>query len=247
MIDQIDDETAKKEGQPESSTAKDLGKGPIDIEKPGKSEELEDIQKPKEPQVTSAPSSRNKNIIHGLFVGIDGWKKEVISTMQSVVTILAILIGGIWFFISDQGSRKVNISHSEANYKLNEKWRWIELSIKIENAGKRIAYIESATIWLQKILPVPKDIQELIDKDKRIIPKGKREVQWNIIGRPYNEHLSVEILPGELDVLEFDFIIPESIQVVKAYSHFAKPNAPNIGWQHTSIIEFRDRRGEKQK
>lgn len=178
--------------------------------------------------------------IHDLIVGKEGINKDLLSGLQSLVTILAIIFAGFWFLISDEGSRKLNISHSFKSYGISENYRWVGVSVKIENAGRRLVNIENGKVWLQKILPIPRDIKKLIDSNQLLIPKDKREVQWNIIGKIYNEEIKAEILPGETDELEYDFIIPCYVKVVKLYSHYGKQDDDALVWQHTSVHEVKE-------
>ena len=182
--------------------------------------------------------SNERSNFHRILVGDDEAVKNIISSIQSLSTIAAIIIGGLWFVLSDQGSRKVNVSHSVSTYVISDDWRWVGTIIKIENAGNIAIKIDEGTVWLQKILPVPLSIRKLIEKNEPIIQSGKREVQWGLIGDPRKDNLSVTILPGEVDELEYDFIVPNSTKVVKLYSHFTKPNNKEIGWQHTTIIDL---------
>jgi len=190
--------------------------------------------------IHSKSFSKEQSYFHRVLVGNDESVKNIISSIQSLFTIAAILIGGIWFIFSDQGSRKVNVSHSVSTYVISDKWRWVGTKIRVENAGNIAIKIEDGTVWLQKILPVPVSVQDLIDNDKALIPDGEREVQWGVIGDIRKDSLSVTILPGEVDELEYDFIVPTTTKVVKLYSHFSKSNNPDIGWQHTSVIDLQD-------
>ncbi len=139
---------------------------------------------------------------------------------QSVVTVIAIIVAGVWFIERREASLKADITHTVIHRQIDDKQTWVRVSIEISNLGKRLLDLKYGLFSIHQILPLePVDIPIL--KDYR--------VDWPLIGDHCKRKLNIKIEPGEKDHLDHEFLIPRNVQTVEIYSYFQNPEKPDIG------------------
>jgi hypothetical protein len=111
----------------------------------------------------------------------------------------------------------------------------------VTNIGKTPIILKNETgdnnaiIWVQRILPLEKNIEEASfpgDKNKKYL------VNWSIIKSYHPEIQHTKIYPGENDKLFYDFIVPSSLKTIRVYSYFENNCSPGIGWQEDTIYDL---------
>ena len=165
--------------------------------------------------------------------------KDVISIIQSVIAVCAIFIAAYLYFEQRESVAKLNISHTITHKQIADRWIWIHASITISNIGKRILSLESGTVYIQKIIPLDKSIEDLINNNQHPISKEYKIVSWPLLDEPYKSKINVAIEPGEIDKLEYEFIIPSYIETIKIYSYFENKESHPIGWSQTTIYDLK--------
>ena len=163
---------------------------------------------------------------------------EFISILQSIFTIAAIIAAGWWFFFQAETSPRINQSHLVKYYKIHDDWTWIYVSIKLENPGKRPVSLSSEKVWLQKILPIAKNIKDKIEQDINLISE-KGDIDWPLIGKPYQKEIDREIHPGESDTLNYEFVIPSYVKTIMLYGFYQTDGSTN-GWPLASLHDLRE-------
>ncbi len=163
--------------------------------------------------------------------------KDIISILQSIFTIAAIIAGTWWFFFQAEASPRVEISHSVVHRKIHNQWIWVYASISLSNVGKRPVHFNSITVWLQKILPLDKNIKYKMEQGTKIINE-KGDVEWPLIGELYQSTIDIKIEPGEKDKINYEFLVPSYVKTVKLYS-FLQKEGTNIGWSLASIYDLK--------
>ncbi|MCP4264452.1 MAG: hypothetical protein GY777_02565 [Candidatus Brocadiaceae bacterium] len=168
---------------------------------------------------------------HSIFCRI----KESANIAQSVATVIAIIVAGIWFIERRESSLKADITHTVVHREIDDKQIWVRVSIEISNKGKRLLDLKYGLFSIHQILPLePVDIPIL--KDYR--------VDWPLIGDHCKRKLNIKIEPGEKDHLDHEFLIPRNVQTVEIYSYFQNPENPDIGWSKSTIYDLIEQGGK---
>jgi hypothetical protein len=163
------------------------------------------------------------------------------ATIQSIATVFAIVVGGIWAFSAFRRKRE-HVPHLKVENRVSH-WRVgdstvVRLTVHMENNGGVIARISHAMAWVQQVRPVPVDIAEMIVSGKDPVPAGSNEIDWPlpVESRECDWSQSpCEIEPDEVDDLQFDFVVPPHIEAVQVYSHLQNDaKDKHIGWNTTT-------------
>ncbi len=162
-----------------------------------------------------------------------------ISDIESIVTIIAIILGGIWAYLLFVKNRekypKALINHEVQKVKF-ENEVLVRLTIQIENIGKVILPVISGDVWLQQMQPVNDSIKQAIADFQN--QNNKADIGWPIIAKRkfrYEKENDYELEPGEIDKFEFDFLIDKSVKTIQFYTHIENVEKSNKGWNYTSI------------
>lgn len=181
--------------------------------------------------------SFNSDFLHSVLVGEGGKKKDVLAATQSILTCFALLVGGIWFLISNEGSQKLSVQHTIVSYQLNKDWRWVGVAVKLENVGKVALEIDEGIVWIQKILPLPDNVKTLIDAGKPVLEAGLSSIRWQRIGDPIKNTIKARVLPNESDTLRYDFLIPSYVKVARIYSAYKRGEDNNV-WDCATVVDL---------
>lgn len=164
--------------------------------------------------------------------------KDALSALQSVVAVLAIVGGVIWFLWRGQASERVEISHQLEYRLISDKWIWLQTQINIQNTGERTVRDLYGHVSVRKILPLPKEIKRRIQDWESIILEDYEVVDWPTIGKPKEFEDTFYLLPGERDTLYFDFIVPCKVKTINLYSWLAKDPEASSYWAHSSMHDL---------
>lgn len=162
--------------------------------------------------------------------------------LQAVVTSIALLVAGIWtyriFFLRRSKFPRANVRHSITETTLSIKKRLIHVEITIDNVSEVLIRGTKAFIYIQQILPLDEELAQLLERDEDPVSKGEYEVSWFSLGdREWNfKRGEFDVEPGEIEVLDCDFVIPSETEVVRVYSYITneKKRKSDIGWSKTT-------------
>jgi len=139
---------------------------------------------------------------------------DALSGLSEIVTIVAIIIGGIWTyraFIKNRiGYPKANAELHIEDINLNSAENLVRVTAKLENIGQSLLRVRKYYMRIQQVLPIPDGFEPTPDK-------SEHEVKWWSISEHAKDHTASpstkmrEIEPGETDILHFDFKIPSEI------------------------------------
>jgi len=173
--------------------------------------------------------------------------KDFISIIQPLLTMSAIIWGGVWsymlFIRKRQVAPRANIEHSITYKSLTANKSLLHLTVKITNIGNVLIVLKDADIRLQKISPIAPELLEYIEQGEVPLLKYSNEGDWPKIG---GELFSLQdrVEPGETHELYYDFILDNNIKLVKVYSHFTnikiwkKKPSREIGWGLSTLHEL---------
>jgi hypothetical protein len=180
--------------------------------------------------------------------------KSYLDILQSLVTISAVVVAGLWtYFLFIQGrnwSPHANIEHKLSHIELSKELNLIRVEVDVSNTGMSQLRLAKTVIRIQQILPIPSCGENghcARQEVKIALEKIERESDgftWPLIAKRETTSEDVgPIEPGEKQLLEYEFILPSDVKVVRVYTYFkngvvSKPNN-EIGWEASSYYDLR--------
>lgn len=176
--------------------------------------------------------------------------KEIAEFLQAVFTILAIIVGGIYSYYLFWKTRPIfpraNITHHLGHRPIANDKLWLHVSVKISNAGDVLISLVEGEVRISKVLPLPPDILDSINKGHDPVDEeeGETMIMWPEIAlreSKWEKGKEVRIEPNESDELHYDFIINAAeTKTIEIYSHFRNVVIRNrpIGWTFTTFHDL---------
>ena len=160
---------------------------------------------------------------------------SIISAIKETITILAIIIGGIWtyhlFILRRHQHQKLEIYHDLTEVPLNKFNKLLSIVVIIKNTGEVAISIGNVILKLSQILPLIKPLRVCLDNDgdlKEFLLKTlgsnekkwpKEKIAWPELGflKSAGNHW---IEPGNSQKIAFDFIVNHSVKTIRIESSF---------------------------
>lgn len=168
----------------------------------------------------------------------------LIQNIEAVVTILAIIIGGLWTYILFVKNRekfpKADIKHIVEKINVSNEIV-IRLTIEVKNLGKTKLPVTSGEVRLQQIKPSTTAVLKAVEMFNEIENNKKREIGWPVLEERIFSFKKdeYELEPAEKDNFEFDFIVSDEIELIQFYTHIENGFKEDKGWNYTSIHELK--------
>lgn len=173
--------------------------------------------------------------------------KDIASIAQSLTTILAIVVSGIWgywiFVKNRQQYPRVKLSHSILYRKLETGKVLVHVTVTIQNIGGILLSLQMVETRIHQVFPLPKKAADAVAKGESPIAPDSTEIDsWTELGRHrcnFQKNL-FEVEPGEVQDIHHDFIIPGSVETVLIYSYLQniKKRNRDIGWDMTTFHDL---------
>lgn len=180
--------------------------------------------------------------------------KEIIELVFHISAIIALIIGGIWTYYLVVKQRNfypiVNIEEKISHVDLPKKGRLVRIEIELNNLGKSKIVSKKALVRLQQILPIlnckgakPCWENQIDQALNEVIRKNDR-FTWPLLAeRQIEFDFPFEIEPGEKELIDFEFVIPLTVEVTRIYCYFRNEektrNGYEVGWSASSIYDMR--------
>ena len=185
------------------------------------------------------------------FLPDAGRFKDLAGIVQSVVTVLAIITGGIIAAYKLQLFRDfephLTISHAINHRSIGDGYVHIDVNATLHNSSRVKVELREGVFHLQQIAPVLDD-QELEERlaVREFSGENRAFVQWPSIGELScdwgNYNLIVE--PGQVYRETVEFIVPKEIATVAIHSIFypaTPPRRASQGWGITTVYDMIDK------
>ncbi|MCD4674576.1 MAG: hypothetical protein K8S18_01080 [Desulfobacula sp.] len=174
--------------------------------------------------------------------------KNLIDIIESIVTIIAILAGGIWsyrLFIKKRLKYpRANISNQVFHRCLSEDKVLLHVVTTISNTGDVLISIISGITWIQQMTPLHTNVIDSIKIGINPVLQGKTEIDWPLLEEQKFEWKKgkFEIEPGENDQIHYDFILDSYVETVKIYSFYKNvmKHGRELGWSVTTIYDLQN-------
>ena len=184
--------------------------------------------------LTQAPPPDSLGMLASPFV------TDLYGTVESIVTVLAILVGGIWtyqLFVKRRvRDAKLELTHSLLAKRLDDGKILLHLTLKIQNVGEVLVHIRKLEAWIQQVTPVTAEATREIEEHDPMSLTGALEIQWPLIGERETTWGpgQFEIEPGESDDESIDFVVDGPLEVVRAYTRIPnEKKRTGVGWSET--------------
>jgi len=166
-----------------------------------------------------------------------GWlkcTKDAASTLQSVATIVALLVGAWWVLRRRRTYPRANFKHIVSHVPLNDDTYLVRLTVTVENIGDVLLRLEESLVGIQQVIPVPEHLRPaLLDK--------KPEIEWPFIDARRRNRGGSEIESGESAAFDFELFVPRTIRFVVIYSYFRNITKPKAqGWNTSTLYELQN-------
>lgn len=175
-----------------------------------------------------------------------GGIKEPVQTIQAVVTIIALLMGGIWsynlFIKHRELYAKADIQHKIATVRLTNDKILLRVAVSIHNSGNVLLPLREGEVRIERVLPLSDVSQEKLGKDGGLIVDANLHLWPTIKLLPLKwQRGQFNIEPGEQDEIPADFVLSSNLEVVNVDTHLTNPSNPSLGWRHSTIVNLMDK------
>ena len=173
--------------------------------------------------------------------------KELTDIAQSLVTILAIVVSGVWgywlFVRNRQRYPRAKLTHAIAHRAIADAKVLLHVTVTVHNIGSILLSLVNAETRVQQVFPPPPELLDSIGKGLDPVPAGKTEVEyWPLLDAHVTsfDKGSYEIEPGESQDIQHDFVLDASTQTIVVYSYFKNETKRDreIGWDITTLYEL---------
>jgi len=195
-----------------------------------------------------------------------GWIDRVkpwLESLQALTTVVGIIVGGIWtyrvFIVNREGHAHANVAASVSHVALTDKVNLVQVILKVDNTGHELMRLKHATVWLQQVLPV----QGCVDQEPCVTDalnaalgqSGRSDdgFPWPIVQqRDAVWTPPRDIEPGESDLSDFEFVVPQSVQVARVYAFIpnegeSRQKTKESGWHVAKLYELRQEKRSTEK
>lgn len=170
---------------------------------------------------------------------------RLFQTIQAILTIVAILVGGFWTYLLFVKKRQkypaANTSHCVSNRPIIDGKVLLRVVTNISNDGNVLLSLESGLIRVQQVRPVSEELAESLNGEK-YFEEAQTEISWPLLEeRPFSfKKKEREIEPGETDEFCFDFILAEEVETILIYTYYKnkKRKRREIGWNMSSFYNL---------
>jgi hypothetical protein len=174
-------------------------------------------------------------------LSLDDTKKWA-EIIQSVATVLALLLGGIWTYLlflrHRQKYPRAVASHEVTTFPVGEEGVVVHAALRVKNCGEVLIEVRGGSIRFYA-LDQHNAGWPLLPHESKIPDEGRDEFRWRKLGR-HALPRDCEIEPGEIDYYHYEIYVPLSVKKLKIYSHFsnASKGRKKIGWNRTTIHDM---------
>jgi hypothetical protein len=200
---------------------------------------IDEIAPPQPPAPVPPPAPQTAHSLPLPRDGISLWK-DLTATVQSIATVLALCVAGWWFLRQGTAAPHANLTHVIQSVKIHDQWRLVRLSVRVANVGVVPISLDSAKVYLARVLPLEDSIKKMIDGGDSPISAASGEIAWPSIGDPYKFDPQAEILPGESETYNFDFLVPTNLCEVMLHSRFSSTARKDLDWSESTLQKVGD-------
>jgi hypothetical protein len=150
--------------------------------------------------------------------------KGALEGLQTVLTIVALVVGGWWTYRAFVRGRESYPSCDMAlqitDRILDAGIRLLHVKVSLHNHGHVLARLETASgfVRVQQVLPLVVDLetQKVALSDNKALPA----IEWPLlVEAEFPKESLCEIEPGETETFDVDLLTPDAAQAVRIHAH----------------------------
>ena len=174
--------------------------------------------------------------------------KEIADIAQSLVTILAIVVSGVWgywlFVQNRQRYPRARLTHAIAHRAIAGDKVLLHVTVTVHNIGSILLSLVNAETRVQQVFPPPPELVDSIREGIDPVPSGKTEIEsWPLLDAHETSFSKgeCEIEPGESQDVHHDFVLDAKTHTVVVYSYFKNETKRDreIGWDLTTLYDLK--------
>jgi hypothetical protein len=167
-----------------------------------------------------------------------------VDILQSIVTVVAVIIGGIWtynVFISERKNYPhANATLTVAHAKLSDQAVLVRVVAAVENTGTAQMLVNRVVVRVQQIKPMQKE-KECVDPN-RCAPtevnhalnersRTENKFSWPLLQkREVDFDRAIRVEPDETERLDFEFVIRPAVKMIYVYAYFDNVGVESERW-----------------
>lgn len=170
--------------------------------------------------------------------------KDIAGTIQSALTVLAVMVGAYWYFLERGHVVKANVSHHVERVGIGNGFAWVQLTAIVENKSKHQIKILGSRAWLQQMSPLAGEMQAVVNDiaakglpGQLLVKEATGRVEWPALGVVERKQDQIVVEPGETERISFEFVVSDEVQVLRAYTFLQPDVEKKSGWSSVSIHE----------
>jgi hypothetical protein len=172
--------------------------------------------------------------------------KDILGIVEIFVTIIAIIIGGIWgywlFVQNRQKYPRASIVHCISHRHIGSDKLLLHVNATISNVGEVLLSLIHLETRVQQVVPLADDVLDLVSTGENLVPEGETEVAWPLIAlhEVRLERGKCEVEPGESQEIHHDFILDTEVKTVEVYTYLIneKKRDHEIAWDLTTLYDI---------
>jgi len=182
--------------------------------------------------------------------------KDIVATLQSVFTVAAIIVGGVWtffLFIHNRLDRpRLQITQRISHIPISNDRNLLLVDEILSNPSSVLLDLKNGGVRVVQIAPLPAAARIKVATNQHLVDSDKNKAGnvWRIIEERHHVwdvKNQLEIEPGETDQLHDEFVLPANIRAVNVISYIYNPKEPALAWRAEEVYKLPVRRPLKCK
>jgi hypothetical protein len=168
-----------------------------------------------------------------------GWlkcTKDAAATVQSVATIIALLVGAWWVLRRRRTYPRANFKHLVSHVPLDDDTYLVRVTTAIENVGDVLLRLEESVGAIQQVVPLHGQLRPALKARGTLGASEQPELAWPFIDTRRRNWSGSEIESGESASFEFELFAPRTVRFVLVYTYFRNITKPaDQGWNTSTL------------
>jgi hypothetical protein len=172
-----------------------------------------------------------------------GWlkcAKDATATVQSVATIVALLIGAWWVLRRRRTRPRANFKHIVSHVPIDDDTYLVRVTVAIENVGDVVLRLEESVAVIRRVVPLHDQVRSALKARGTLEASEQSDLVWPIIDTRRRNWRGSEIESGESASFDFELFAPRTVRFVLVYSYFRNIKKPgDHGWNTSILFELK--------
>jgi len=170
------------------------------------------------------------------------------SVAESLATVAAITIGGIWSYLlfvkKRQRFPRAKLQHKVSHRALPRGGILLSVEVTVSNSGEVLLSLISWEIIVRQMLPPRAELLRVINDDQINQGAGTEIIEWHEIAARKErkiKHEVFEIEPGESQQFSHSFLIDPEVKTILLDTYFqnVKKKGREVGWSLSTIHDLK--------